>query len=56
MLKDVRHCLAETEALGASFSLAQDAERLYAAADADGFGEQDFAAIAEVVRRPTDTP
>jgi 3-hydroxyisobutyrate dehydrogenase len=47
MLKDVRHCLAEAEALGQGFSLGRLAERMYAAADARGLGEQDFAAVIE---------
>lgn len=50
MLKDVRHCLTEAEALGEQFDLAADAEALYAAADAAGLGDQDFAAVAEAVR------
>ena len=50
MLKDVRHCLEEAEALGEEFRLAADAERLYAAADAVGLGDEDFAAVAEAVR------
>jgi 3-hydroxyisobutyrate dehydrogenase-like beta-hydroxyacid dehydrogenase len=50
MLKDVRHCLAEADTLGEEFELARDAEALYAAADAAGFGEQDFAAVREAVR------
>ena len=54
MLKDVRHCLAEAEALGEDFDLAADAERLYAAAADAGFAEQDFAAVAEAVRKRTD--
>jgi 3-hydroxyisobutyrate dehydrogenase len=55
MLKDVRHCLREAEALGEEFDLAADAERLYAAAADAGFAEQDFAAVAEAVRQRTDT-
>jgi 3-hydroxyisobutyrate dehydrogenase-like beta-hydroxyacid dehydrogenase len=54
MLKDVRHCLAEADALGHSFELAADAERMYSAADDGGFGEQDFAAVAEIVRQRPD--
>ena len=50
MLKDVRHCLAEAEALGEDFDLAAGAEALYAAADAAGHGDEDFAAVAEAVR------
>jgi 3-hydroxyisobutyrate dehydrogenase-like beta-hydroxyacid dehydrogenase len=54
MLKDVRHCLTEAEALGEDFDLAVDAEALYAAADKAGFGEQDFAAVIEAVRHRSD--
>src|SRR5215212_5020642 len=54
MLKDVRHCLNEAEALGEWFELAADAERLYAAAADAGLGEEDFAAVAEAVRQRTD--
>jgi 3-hydroxyisobutyrate dehydrogenase-like beta-hydroxyacid dehydrogenase len=50
MLKDVRHCLDEARQLGEEFELAAVAERLYAAADEAGRGDEDFAAVAEVVR------
>ena len=53
MLKDVRHTLAETDALDEEFDLATDAEELYAAADAAGHGDEDFAAVAEAVRART---
>jgi 3-hydroxyisobutyrate dehydrogenase-like beta-hydroxyacid dehydrogenase len=49
MLKDVRHCLTEAERLGAQMELSQSAERAYSAADRKGLGEQDFAAVVEVV-------
>jgi 3-hydroxyisobutyrate dehydrogenase len=49
MLKDVRHCLAEAERLGAGMQLGELAERAYARADRKGLGEQDFAAVVEVV-------
>jgi 3-hydroxyisobutyrate dehydrogenase len=49
MLKDVRHCLAEAERLGADMQLGEVAERAYARADRKGLGEQDFAAVVEVV-------
>jgi 3-hydroxyisobutyrate dehydrogenase-like beta-hydroxyacid dehydrogenase len=45
MLKDLRHCLREAEALGVRLPQAEEAERLYAEADEEGFGERDFAAI-----------
>jgi 3-hydroxyisobutyrate dehydrogenase-like beta-hydroxyacid dehydrogenase len=54
MLKDVRHALAEAEALGEDFDLAADAAALYAAAADAGYGEQDFAAVAEAVRQRAD--
>jgi 3-hydroxyisobutyrate dehydrogenase-like beta-hydroxyacid dehydrogenase len=53
MLKDVRHCLEETRALGEDFSLAERAEQLYEAADAAGHSDDDFAAVAEAVRSVT---
>jgi 3-hydroxyisobutyrate dehydrogenase len=49
MLKDVRHCLAEAERLGADMQLGELTERAYARADRKGLGEQDFAAVVEVV-------
>ena len=51
MLKDVRHCLAEAERLGAEMALGQLAEHAYTQADRKGLGEQDFAAVVEVVER-----
>ncbi len=47
MLKDVRHCLAEAEALGVQMPVAGAAEGLYAAADDAGHYDDDFAAVAE---------
>ena len=49
MLKDVRHCLAEAERLGAGMQLGELAERAYSRAERKGLGEQDFAAVVEVV-------
>lgn len=49
MLKDVRHCLAAAERLGARMVLGETAEKAYAKADRKGLGEQDFAAVVEVV-------
>ena len=49
MLKDVRHALAAADRLGAEMELAHMAERAYAHADRKGLGEQDFAAVVEVV-------
>jgi 3-hydroxyisobutyrate dehydrogenase-like beta-hydroxyacid dehydrogenase len=48
MLKDVRHCLAEAEALRVDLGLARTAERSYAEAAGRGLGGSDFAAVIEV--------
>jgi 3-hydroxyisobutyrate dehydrogenase len=45
MLKDVRHCIAEAEALGIELRLGALAETLYARAADEGHGEEDFAAV-----------
>jgi len=45
MLKDVRHCMAEAEALGAPLATAGGARSLYERAARDGHGEEDFAAV-----------
>ena len=50
MLKDVRHFLAEAEALGVELRVARAAEALYADADDNGHYDDDFAAVAEQVR------
>jgi 3-hydroxyisobutyrate dehydrogenase-like beta-hydroxyacid dehydrogenase len=52
MLKDVRHCLAAAERLGARMVLGETAEEAYSRADRKGLGEQDFAAVVEVVEGP----
>ena len=49
MLKDVRHCLAEAEALGVELRLGSLVEGLYARAAAEGHGEEDFAAVITAV-------
>jgi 3-hydroxyisobutyrate dehydrogenase-like beta-hydroxyacid dehydrogenase len=49
MLKDVRHCMTEAERLGARMKLGAAAEGDYSRADRKGLGEQDFAAVVEVV-------
>jgi 3-hydroxyisobutyrate dehydrogenase len=45
MLKDVRHCLEEAQALGVELRLGAVAEALYARAVQEGHGEEDFAAV-----------
>ena len=45
MLKDVRHCLAEAEALGVELRLGAVVEPLFARAAEQGHGEEDFAAV-----------
>jgi 3-hydroxyisobutyrate dehydrogenase-like beta-hydroxyacid dehydrogenase len=52
MLKDVRHCLAEAEALGYRPRVAGETERLYAEADERGLGGSDFAAVYEIAKPP----
>ena len=49
MLKDVRHCLAEADALGLDLKLARTAEGYYAEAEARGRGEHDFAAVIDAL-------
>jgi 3-hydroxyisobutyrate dehydrogenase-like beta-hydroxyacid dehydrogenase len=48
MLKDVRHCIAEAEALGLDLPLAKLAESLYSRAAEKGLGSRDFAAVIDV--------
>src|SRR3954447_10089891 len=48
MLKDVRHCLSEAEALRVPLPVAAQAERMYARAADEGSGDLDFAAIVLV--------
>jgi 3-hydroxyisobutyrate dehydrogenase-like beta-hydroxyacid dehydrogenase len=55
MLKDVRLCLDEARAAGAAFPAAALAGELYAAGAGRGLGEQDFAAVLEVVEGLNDT-
>ena len=49
MLKDVRHCLAEAEALGVKLRLGSLVEGLYARAQEEGLGDEDFAAVVTVL-------
>src|SRR4051794_1385177 len=49
MLKDVRHTLAAADRLGADMWLGKEAEKAYTRADRKGLGEQDFAAVVQVV-------
>jgi 3-hydroxyisobutyrate dehydrogenase-like beta-hydroxyacid dehydrogenase len=54
MLKDVRLCLEEAREAGAAFPAAALAGELYAAGAGRGLGEQDFAAVLEVVEGLSD--
>ena len=56
MLKDVRHCLAEADRLGARMALGRMAESAYSSADRKGLGEQDFSAVVEVVEEALGNP
>ncbi len=49
MLKDVQLCLAEARTAGGSFPFAGLAAELYGAGMGHGLGEQDFAAVLEVI-------
>jgi 3-hydroxyisobutyrate dehydrogenase-like beta-hydroxyacid dehydrogenase len=55
MLKDVRLCLDEARRAGAGFPFAGLASELYAAGMGRGLGDQDFAAVLEVVEGLNDT-
>ncbi len=54
MLKDVTLCLQEGEATGVTFPLAALTRDILAAASGRGLGEQDFAALLEVVESAAD--
>ena len=49
MLKDLRLCIEEAEAVGVRMELIEDTAEILAEADQRGLGERDFAALLEVV-------
>jgi 3-hydroxyisobutyrate dehydrogenase-like beta-hydroxyacid dehydrogenase len=49
MLKDVRLCLEEGQAAGVPFPAAADAREVLSAGMGRGLGDQDFAALIEVL-------
>jgi len=53
MLKDVRHCLEEAEALGVDLRLGSITAERYGEAAQKGLGNCDFAAVVSVVEVPT---
>jgi 3-hydroxyisobutyrate dehydrogenase len=55
MLKDVRLCLEEGQAVGAPFSFAALTGEILAAAKGRGLGDADFAALIEVLEAAADT-
>jgi 3-hydroxyisobutyrate dehydrogenase-like beta-hydroxyacid dehydrogenase len=55
MLKDVRLCLEEGQAAGAPFTFAAAARELLTAAAGRGLGDDDFAAVIEVLEALADT-
>ncbi|HYM58868.1 MAG TPA: NAD(P)-dependent oxidoreductase [Solirubrobacteraceae bacterium] len=55
MLKDVGLCLEEARSVGAPFPFAALAGELYSAGVGRGLGEQDFAAVLEVLESLADT-
>jgi 3-hydroxyisobutyrate dehydrogenase-like beta-hydroxyacid dehydrogenase len=50
MLKDVRHCIREADAMGVDLPMAKAVESLYSQAAENGLGGRDFAAVTEVIR------
>jgi 3-hydroxyisobutyrate dehydrogenase-like beta-hydroxyacid dehydrogenase len=54
MLKDVRLCLEEAEAVGAPFQFAAQTKEILSAANGRGYGEADFAALIEVLEAAAD--
>jgi 3-hydroxyisobutyrate dehydrogenase-like beta-hydroxyacid dehydrogenase len=52
MLKDIRHCLAEAEALGVELRLGRVVEGIYARASELGHGDEDFAAVILALEDP----
>jgi 3-hydroxyisobutyrate dehydrogenase len=51
MLKDVRLCLAQAREVGAPFEFGEATERILARAEAEGHGDEDFAALAETLEQ-----
>jgi 3-hydroxyisobutyrate dehydrogenase-like beta-hydroxyacid dehydrogenase len=49
MLKDVRHCIREADALGVDLPVARLVESLYSRAAENGLGQRDFAAVIDVI-------
>ena len=49
MLKDVDHCLDAVGAAGVPFPVAANAREILAGAVGRGFGDEDFAAVIEVL-------
>jgi 3-hydroxyisobutyrate dehydrogenase-like beta-hydroxyacid dehydrogenase len=55
MLKDVRLCLQEAEAAGQGMTFAEQTAELLAEADSAGHGDEDFAAMLEVLEQRSGT-
>jgi 3-hydroxyisobutyrate dehydrogenase-like beta-hydroxyacid dehydrogenase len=55
MLKDVRLCLEEGQAVGAPFTYAAQTREILSAATGRGLGDADFAALIEVLEAVADT-
>ena len=55
MLKDVRLCLEEGQAVGAPFPFAALTREILTAAAGRGHGEEDFAALVEVLEADAGT-
>jgi 3-hydroxyisobutyrate dehydrogenase-like beta-hydroxyacid dehydrogenase len=55
MLKDLRLCLEEAKAVGSQMAFADETMAILAEADAAGHGDEDFAALLEVLERRAGT-
>jgi 3-hydroxyisobutyrate dehydrogenase-like beta-hydroxyacid dehydrogenase len=55
MLKDVRLCLEEAKAVGVRMEFAELVAEILREADERGLGDQDFAALIEVIERRNGT-
>ena len=55
MLKDVRLCLDEARAAGFAFDFGEATEAILSEADAQGHGDEDFAALLAALEQRTGT-
>ena len=55
MLKDLRLCLGEAEAVGQEMEFVDRTAAILAEADADGYGDSDFAALLTALEQRSGT-